>query len=745
MAAKRGPEGPVALTEGNKLYLYQLLVDSLGAGRQTFLPKAAEVLAQVQITPAALGRKDDLEVFEALSDFCTITAFKGGRFYVTVVRKPEWDAALEKAKAKPEKAQKAGKPWKRKKGQIKPQRPKLIQPAPEPEAAPKDKATSETGAEPETYPVASPSEAPSSAPDANQAPKAPDAVEGSASAAMGQQAQADDAVPAATSPEPAQAATQEQGDHARPAKSGHPSLLEQIEAQARELRGYDETPASAQDAQAPSPAPQANETTQTTSTGVIDASPMASPRPDAVTTTRAGQPTPPAPEARPAPQAPAGLSNASDLPRSFADEVSIKPALLGMLTRMLPIDADVLSVLDEDLRVARATGSATGSRSRVTFPLRYLQEDGSAAVSVTIKRATKTVDSRRWQLVLVDGDDGTGNAHEAVGIEGLPQAEGGYWTQLAPKTAAERAHDPVRDLAQFMELGTWEQALGALCAASSPERWNYPGEGVGLPSRYGVLREYLAATLAHVRAQGKLRVSADGTLAAFNTGLVTPMDEDIHAVLRATGTDIPWHLEGFATAGSGELGARMTAQLGEAPERATYLAGIDDVMPRAGALVIPDYRALLGQGIGRLPQGFFAQQLEGTPAAELVGGLSASLSPSERPSALRDLSRAITSQPALFRRICRAIDDAIDLSMRAARQSYRHVAPAYDAARDKMLLLAPLALVDDAHADCALVLELMPSGAYQAACATTLSRAYAAARVVSREMPAWLSAEQALA
>ncbi len=73
------------------------------------------------------------------------------------------------------------------------------------------------------------------------------------------------------------------------------------------------------------------------------------------------------------------------------------------------------------------------------------------------------------------------------------------------------------------------------------------------------------------------------------------------------------------------------------------------------------------------------------------------------------------------------------------------MAPAYDAARDRMVMLLPLAIVDDAQVDCALALELMPSGAYQAASVVSLPYAYAAARAVSAEMPTWLTAEKALA
>lgn len=660
-------EGPVTLTEANKLYLYALLRDAVGCGRQAFMPRVLEALGETGITPENLGYDDAEALFAKLGDFCQLTTFKGGRHYVTVTPRADWDEALAAAEESKKPTGKGGKPWKRKKGAVKPVRPKTL--------APKVEKVEEIAQEPQPEPEPEPVAVPE--PKSVEPEPEPEVTV--------------DPVPTVTpEPEPEVTVNPVPAVTETPAV---PSILEQIAAQ---------TPAPE-----PEPAP---------------------------------TPTPaPAPVTAPAPVA----HTRDDLPRSFADEVSVKPAILGLLTRLLPFDADVNRVLDEDLRVARATGTAAGSRNLVTFPLRYLHEDGSAPLTVTIRRQAKAGDARRWQLTLVDGDDGTGSAHEAAGIEGLPQAEGGCWAQLASAPAADA--DPVRDLAQFMEIGTWEAALGTLATAAAPEKWNYPGEGVGKAGRYGVLRDYLASTLARVRATDALALSADGSLAAFDTGLSTPMDEELYAVLSPTGADIPWHLDGFATAGSGELGARLSATLPQLPARASYLESIDDIVLRPEAMVIPDYRSLLSAGLDRLPQGFVSQLVAGTGAEALLAGLSEAQTPAAHAHAMRDLARAIADEPGRFRRACRALEDAIELSRARARRSYRHVAPAYDAARNRMLLLLPLALVDDAHADCALALELMPSGAYQAASVVSLSRAYACARVVSAETPAWLAAADVLA
>ena len=724
MAKKQIVDLPVQLTDANKLYLYRLLGNALGVGRQAFLPRAVEALEAEGITPEGLGHATAQDLFASLDEVCELTAFKGGRFYVTVTRNETFDAALA-AGDESKKGAGKGKPWKRKKGALKPVRPKMreLKITEESIETPLAGGAEETVAAEQAQSIALVEENDPAAPKATVAETPRETIEKASAEAV-------------VSPDVTEANTS-QADAAASDAPAIPSILEQIAAQAAEFESSQEKAVVA------NAAIETTHADEAVPTPAVPAAPVAPATPaPAVPAAPAPAPAPAVPAADPAPTAP---HIPDGLPHTFSEEVSIKPSFVGMLTRMLPIDEDLMCVLDEDWRVARATGTATGSRNLVTFPLRYLQEDGTAPVTVTIRRTSRPGDARRWHLTLVDGDDGSGNVHMAVGIEGLPQAEGGCWAQLAPASSAGAPKaDPARDLAQFMEIGSWDTMLGTLARAAAPERWNYPGEGVGKESRYGILRDYLASTLARLRTNGGVVTSPDGTLAAFDTGLATPMDEELYAVLSPTGTDIPWHLDGFATAGDGELGSRLTAHLAELPPRACYLERIDDVVPRDGALVIPDYKSLLGANIERLPLGFVASLVAGTDAQAPLDRLSAA-GPAERAAARRDLSRAIEGEPGRYRRACRALDDAIDLSLRRARRSYRHVAPAFDAALGRKLMLLPLALVDDTSIDCALVLELMPSGAYQAAAVASLSRAYAAARVVSEQLPSWLEADRALA
>ena len=126
------------LTPGNVVFLYGVLRDALGTGKQTFITHVETALADKRLTAADLGFDSTQELLESLGDGIKLTIFKGGRLYATVVEHPEWDAALAGASKKEERkpGAKGNKPWKRKKGDkaIKPSCPKRVKREPEPKA-----------------------------------------------------------------------------------------------------------------------------------------------------------------------------------------------------------------------------------------------------------------------------------------------------------------------------------------------------------------------------------------------------------------------------------------------------------------------------------------------------------------------------------------------------------------------------------------------------------------------------------
>lgn len=137
------------LSVGNQIYLYRLLSESIGCGRQTIMGKVEEALAADRMGAEDLGFESTRALLEALDAFVALTVFKGGRIYATVTAQPAWDEAL----AAPEKqAAPAGKSWKRKKADksLKPVRPRrvkrAVEAAPEAEAPDRDGAAGAAGA-----------------------------------------------------------------------------------------------------------------------------------------------------------------------------------------------------------------------------------------------------------------------------------------------------------------------------------------------------------------------------------------------------------------------------------------------------------------------------------------------------------------------------------------------------------------------------------------------------------------------
>ena len=138
------------LNQGNHIYLYRLLRDALGCGKQTFMTQVEEALAAGDMAAVDLGFETTRELLEELDDCIKLTVFKGGRIYATVIPNEQWDAALAKGdEPKQKDAGKKQKSWKKKKGEkaLKAVRPKHVKrpepEVPEPETAPATEAQPE--------------------------------------------------------------------------------------------------------------------------------------------------------------------------------------------------------------------------------------------------------------------------------------------------------------------------------------------------------------------------------------------------------------------------------------------------------------------------------------------------------------------------------------------------------------------------------------------------------------------------
>lgn len=465
------------ISAGNRLYLYRLLSNSLGVGKQTLLPRAEEALTADGLCPEDLGCADMRELCEQLGEFVKLTVFKKGYVYATVLANEEYDRALERAKTGADKAAAKGKPWKRRGAKaLKPVRPRHVERRPEAEPA----AEAEAVATDETVPVeVAPVEVvPEPAPEPE-----PETAEGQ------EPARADaEPMPAATTE------TQEDTPEEANEAAGEPVTSGTVPSISLTITYVPEP------AEVPEESPSAAEPTPTLGSTVVS-------RPQ------------------------------SDLPQDFHADVRCSSEQLSVLYQVLPADVDPMATLEEDFRTARSTGSIEGTRSNVTFSLRYLQADGKTPVRVTLRRSARPVAGKRWALSEVDaGEPGE------VGLDGLSPMSSGPWSAFLSPSGDEAA-DPERALAQTVALGSWDEALERLAELAAPEPW---GEG------RRVLRSYLSMTFARIQAEGLLAVSPDGSSADFDTGLLTSEGEPVHASLVAASGDIPWQLAGFSTSGGGK-------------------------------------------------------------------------------------------------------------------------------------------------------------------------------------------------
>ena len=477
------------ITAGNALYLYRLLGRELGMGKQTSMARAAEVLEADGIWPEDLGCVDVRALCEALTDFTKVTAFKKGQVLVTVMRNEELDRMLERA-GKPTAAEKAaskGKPWKHRKG-VKAVKPQKPRHVEKP-------ATVEPVVEPAPDLAPEPVSEPVTEPVAEEEPQAEAAVE----------------------------------------KTTEPEVTSEA---ATKVEVASEPAAEPE----PEPAPAAPEPSIKL-TIMFDPDPDPEPEPAPVS---AAIPTP-----APAP-APARPERAhADLPQDFYADVRCPDEQLSTLYQLLPADVDPMATLEEDFRLARSTHALEGTRSNVTFPLRYQRADGSP-VTVTLRRTARAQAGKHWTLAEVTGD-----APETVGLEGLSRRVEGAWRAFASDEDAAAATSPEDELARYAVLGSWDRLLADLAGAAEAENWS---------TDLHVLKDFLTMTFHRERLQGRLAVTDDGSSAAFDTGLLSPEGEPICAVLEPRDGDIAWELACFST-----NACARAASYGEAPSVQTVI------------------------------------------------------------------------------------------------------------------------------------------------------------------------------
>lgn len=420
------------LSLGNHIYLYRLLRDAIGCGKQTFMTQVEEALAAGDMTAYDLGFESTRELLEELDDCIKLTVFKGGRLYATVIANEAWDAALAKGEDKPKTAKGAKQSYKKKKRgekDLKAVRPKhvkrpepeaMVEAAPEPEPETEIEVAIEVTAEAETEIAATTDSEVISEQEAtvelNEAPKStteeaadqPETPAFQNSDVFGNEAEDD---------QPEEPAEQDVTEVASEPEAPQPAISLTVvydpENANAGITTMASTPIEVKSSVENQSAPQVKLDTATADAPAIVEPADSAAMPKADTESVLGtEPAPvievtpvneqaSAPAMAPAP-APAAPTIPEDFPIDFATEVFCPGPLLHQLSTYLPYGADTLGIIGEYYWIARERGTIEAARNRASFPLHYTQGGERREVTVRIRRNTTGGLGAAWTIDKVE-------------------------------------------------------------------------------------------------------------------------------------------------------------------------------------------------------------------------------------------------------------------------------------------------------------------------------------------------------
>lgn len=418
-------------------------------------------------------------------------------------------------------------------------------------------------------------------------------------------------------------------------------------------------------------------------------------------------------------------------PDNKTKDIGIENAPTGLLTDFCSLPVKPMGILEQFLRdkgieasydsisqdlchdyeKARIEGNVRAVETKLVFPSRYQRSDGSR-VEITLK--PNAYEGKKWFLYFVD------------------------------TIVRERAGtiNPGKQLENFAFLGNWNTFLSELAVKAVDEEWDFKNSPV---KNYHILMLYIKYTFSRLMREKKVCISSDKRFAAFNTGLADNHYDDIYAcfVPNDPGGETEWRYAGFCTAASGGLGKQLVDCFNPLPEPPSYFKRNEDLFYNNENQLHTDFEHIIVDNIKRLPLQFLHDQFfDNSEAREITEKIRISRDRVIRGDLYERLKRLICENNRLFVRIQNRLKDAIELAQKRVRWNYKTAIPSYFPKRDTMSLMLPLALVDEAKPDVALVVELTRSGSYQGQTILTLSQAYIDARLICRLTGDWLVPSQ---
>ena len=288
-------------------------------------------------------------------------------------------------------------------------------------------------------------------------------------------------------------------------------------------------------------------------------------------------------------------------------------------------------------------------------------------------------------------------------------------------------------------LGWMPDVLEKLKGLALEEDWNFQNAPEDPEKPHPILFSYLIHTFGRLVHEDKVEVSTDGSLAAFNTGLVDDRYEPIYALLVPNPDPrADWRLKDFVISGEGYDGKNLVRYFSPLPRQAHYFDDPADLLydVRLGPPEL-DWDHIVIDNIGRFPVAFLE---DNCPSGFQMEDAS-SLDGREQKAYFDRIGAAIRSDRRTYRSIINRVRDAVDLSIKRVSWNFKTAIPQYYPKARALTLLLPICLVADDRVDLALAVERTPSGNYLGHTILTLDWAYKNARLICRPDSDWLNPE----
>ena len=281
----------------------------------------------------------------------------------------------------------------------------------------------------------------------------------------------------------------------------------------------------------------------------------------------------------------------------------------------------------------------------------------------------------------------------------------------------------------FAFVADWDSRLQKLADMAEPERWTYLH--IPFSSPLPVLDSYVRYTFIRVFEQGDVAESEQ--LACFNTGLLTPQQEEIFGVFTISDnydeskpvgpSNKKWFLSTWARSGE-----RLLTGFVALPGLASYWTDPGELIFNPALQVQPNLDHIIRENLNRFPK-----ELGGHLNSEGVPEDLQEMPDIEDDVLEDDENENIDKSVPLSTR--NNLEGAMKHSIRLAKRSYRIAVPQFH--HKKIQLLLPLYLRDSEKPDLALTLERHGDW-YRAATVLYPDWAYRHARLLARPNSEWL-------